>query len=359
MYVDVHADVVEIKSTRETLAQLPLDDRHRKLLPLETFSVMSGVKGGIAGGLAMIVPAALYGLIRYHSVWYAANLLAAGGFVSWAGESNAFLAQFHLRGLLAALAIHGLDFGVDWTALRRDAADVSQEADSDCRLYRTVFVDGHSPFGAWDYQPDSGSADRLVVVYCVADCVRPGCRICGQSPCEGADAAVSIAAIHGSGRNSHPGRRTRIRLHEIDVSAADVVLRFGSGGEQRLRWLAAAAFLDGLGLGLRCRGLTKCWTFRTLYKANCAACHGENGRDGAAISLANPVYLAIAGEENLRQYCSERSFRQVDASLRQECGGHVDGSADRGAGAWDDAAVEQAGSSRGVEPSAIQVHADG
>ncbi len=108
VYVDVHADVIEIKSTRETLAHLPLDERHRKLLPLETFSVMSGVKGGIAGGLAMIVPAALYSLIRYHSVWYAANLLAAGGFVSWAGESNAFLAQFHLRGLLAAMAIHGL-----------------------------------------------------------------------------------------------------------------------------------------------------------------------------------------------------------------------------------------------------------
>jgi hypothetical protein len=108
VYVPVHADVVEIKSTRETLARLPLDDRHRKLLPIETFSLMSGVKGGIAGGLAMIVPAGLYGLIRYHSVWYAANLLAAGGFISWAGESNEFLAQFHLTGLLAALAIHAL-----------------------------------------------------------------------------------------------------------------------------------------------------------------------------------------------------------------------------------------------------------
>ena len=106
--VDVHADVFEITSTRETLAHLPLDERHRKLLPLETFSVMSGLKGGIAGGLAMIVPAALYGLIRYHSVWYAPNLLAAGGFVSWAGQSNEFLAQFHLKGLLAASAIHGL-----------------------------------------------------------------------------------------------------------------------------------------------------------------------------------------------------------------------------------------------------------
>jgi mono/diheme cytochrome c family protein len=40
--------------------------------------------------------------------------------------------------------------------------------------------------------------------------------------------------------------------------------------------------------------------FATLYKANCAACHGENGKNGAAISLANPAYLAVAGEENLR-----------------------------------------------------------
>jgi cytochrome c oxidase cbb3-type subunit 3/ubiquinol-cytochrome c reductase cytochrome c subunit len=41
--------------------------------------------------------------------------------------------------------------------------------------------------------------------------------------------------------------------------------------------------------------------FSTLYKANCAACHGENGRNGAAISLANPAYLAVAGEEMLRE----------------------------------------------------------
>jgi len=40
--------------------------------------------------------------------------------------------------------------------------------------------------------------------------------------------------------------------------------------------------------------------FPTLYRTNCSACHGENGRNGAAISLANPVYVAIAGEDNLR-----------------------------------------------------------
>jgi mono/diheme cytochrome c family protein len=41
--------------------------------------------------------------------------------------------------------------------------------------------------------------------------------------------------------------------------------------------------------------------FSTLYKSNCSACHGENGRNGAAISLANPVYLAVAGEDHLRE----------------------------------------------------------
>lgn len=42
-------------------------------------------------------------------------------------------------------------------------------------------------------------------------------------------------------------------------------------------------------------------SFAALYKQNCAACHGEDGRNGAAISLANPVYLAVAGEETLKQ----------------------------------------------------------
>ena len=40
--------------------------------------------------------------------------------------------------------------------------------------------------------------------------------------------------------------------------------------------------------------------FSTLYKQNCAACHGENGKNGAAISLANPVYIEISGEANIK-----------------------------------------------------------
>jgi cytochrome c oxidase cbb3-type subunit 3/ubiquinol-cytochrome c reductase cytochrome c subunit len=41
--------------------------------------------------------------------------------------------------------------------------------------------------------------------------------------------------------------------------------------------------------------------FATLYSQNCAACHGEHGTNGAAISLANPTYLAIAGTANIER----------------------------------------------------------
>jgi hypothetical protein len=106
--VNIQAEDIRIVSTRTMQERLPTSDMHRKMLPVQTFNIMAGVKGGLAGGAAMTIPAALYGLLKYQSIWYAMNLLAAGGFVSWAGASNAFLSEFHLQGLLAALAIHAV-----------------------------------------------------------------------------------------------------------------------------------------------------------------------------------------------------------------------------------------------------------
>jgi cytochrome c oxidase cbb3-type subunit III len=40
--------------------------------------------------------------------------------------------------------------------------------------------------------------------------------------------------------------------------------------------------------------------FGQLFAENCAGCHGENGRGGAAIALADPVYLAIADDRAIR-----------------------------------------------------------
>jgi cytochrome c oxidase cbb3-type subunit 3 len=41
--------------------------------------------------------------------------------------------------------------------------------------------------------------------------------------------------------------------------------------------------------------------FATLYSQNCAGCHGPEGRRGAAIALADPVYLAIADDAAMRK----------------------------------------------------------
>jgi mono/diheme cytochrome c family protein len=41
--------------------------------------------------------------------------------------------------------------------------------------------------------------------------------------------------------------------------------------------------------------------FNTLYKQNCSGCHGAEGKGGATVSLADPVYLALVSDATLRQ----------------------------------------------------------
>jgi mono/diheme cytochrome c family protein len=61
--------------------------------------------------------------------------------------------------------------------------------------------------------------------------------------------------------------------------------------------------------------------FATLYKGNCAACHGENGRNGAAISLANPAYLAVVGEDTLRQIAAKGVSDKLMPPFAKSAGG--------------------------------------
>src|SRR4051812_27417571 len=44
--------------------------------------------------------------------------------------------------------------------------------------------------------------------------------------------------------------------------------------------------------------------FATLYGQNCAGCHGPRGTGGAAVPLADPVFLAIADDEAIRRTAS-------------------------------------------------------
>src|ERR1700686_2344606 len=44
--------------------------------------------------------------------------------------------------------------------------------------------------------------------------------------------------------------------------------------------------------------------FKRIYGQNCAGCHGVDGKGGAAIALANPVFLAIADDTVIRRIAS-------------------------------------------------------
>lgn len=97
---------IVISSLRTSVARVELSEQHRARLPLETYPVISGIKGGVVGGIAMIFPALLYGLIRYHSIWYTVNLLGGAGIGGWHNTSTADIAAFHMQGLIAAIIIH-------------------------------------------------------------------------------------------------------------------------------------------------------------------------------------------------------------------------------------------------------------
>ena len=78
----------------------------RAWLPLEVYPVAAGVKGGLAGSIAMAAVAVVYGVVSRTSIWYPINLLAAGFFPNAMHLTTNELAAFHLRALLMAAAIH-------------------------------------------------------------------------------------------------------------------------------------------------------------------------------------------------------------------------------------------------------------
>ena len=61
--------------------------------------------------------------------------------------------------------------------------------------------------------------------------------------------------------------------------------------------------------------------FEPLYAENCAGCHGANGRGGAAIALANPVYLAIVDERSMRTTIADGVRGTSMAAFAQRAGG--------------------------------------
>lgn len=103
--VEVMDEPIVVESRRALVERIQLHPRHRAHVPVETYPVVSGLKGGIAGGLAMIVPALIYGWLAHHSIWYPVNLLGGAGVAHWRNPSPADIAAFHWQGLLVAIGI--------------------------------------------------------------------------------------------------------------------------------------------------------------------------------------------------------------------------------------------------------------
>jgi len=104
--VPVSPDSVVCSTARKRVQHIYVNARHRSYLPVETYPISAGIKGGTAGGIAMIVPAMLYGYLAEHSIWYPVNLLGGAGVAHWRNPSVADIAVFHWQGLIVATIIH-------------------------------------------------------------------------------------------------------------------------------------------------------------------------------------------------------------------------------------------------------------
>jgi hypothetical protein len=105
--VPVARQVPAIVTTRREVARVAIaHELRRAYLPLEIYPISAGIKGGLAGSVAMAALAMLYGLLSQHSIWYPINLLAAGFMPAKMTEATAQLAAFHLDIFLIAVPIH-------------------------------------------------------------------------------------------------------------------------------------------------------------------------------------------------------------------------------------------------------------
>src|SRR5271154_603703 len=100
---------VRLTTDRRVVERIPvLPDQLRAWLPVHTYPVSAGVKGGIAGSGAMAVLACAYGVLKVGSIWYPINLLAAVIYRESLGLGPAQLYSFHADAFAIAFVLHGV-----------------------------------------------------------------------------------------------------------------------------------------------------------------------------------------------------------------------------------------------------------
>jgi hypothetical protein len=108
--VPVLADDTRITTDRRIVELLPVGapagQNVRAWLPVKTYPVSAGVKGGLAGSVAMAVLACAYGVLKAGSIWYPINLLAAVVYAESLKLGPAQLYSFHADSFAIACVLH-------------------------------------------------------------------------------------------------------------------------------------------------------------------------------------------------------------------------------------------------------------
>jgi hypothetical protein len=107
--VPVVAEEIRIATERKVIERVPVaPELARAWLPVETYPISAGVKGGWAGSVAMAVLACTYGLLKTGSIWYPINLLAATVYAQSSKLDPAQLNSFHFESFAMAVVLHGV-----------------------------------------------------------------------------------------------------------------------------------------------------------------------------------------------------------------------------------------------------------
>jgi mono/diheme cytochrome c family protein len=88
---------------------------------------------------------------------------------------------------------------------------------------------------------------------------------------------------------------------------------------------ACGRALDRQTLGAAAPPTKQSAEFQTLYAQNCAGCHGENGEGGVAIALNDPVYLAIASDDVVRDAIASGGPGTLSPAFARSSGGMLTG----------------------------------
>ena len=107
--VAVVPEDIRLTTERRVVGRLPvLPDQLRAWLPVRTYPISAGVKGGLAGSIAMAILACAYGVLKAGSIWYPINLLAAVVYGESLRLGPAQLYSFHADAFAIAFVLHGV-----------------------------------------------------------------------------------------------------------------------------------------------------------------------------------------------------------------------------------------------------------